>query len=101
MAQKKRLKDKKSRKPGRVMYYDTELHALLIERLPQFAQGSKLRVASLAKAMGYSAFALYRTLSENRLSPRSINRLLEIAAKEAGPEEARLTKDDLLKFLLN
>lgn len=101
MAQKKRLKGKKSRKPGRVMYYDTDLHALLVERLPQFAQDGKLRVAKLAEAMGYSAFAVYRTLTENRLSPRSINCLLEIAAQEAGPEEARLTKDDLLKFLLN
>lgn len=83
------------------MYYDTELHTLLVERLPQFADRGRIIVAKLAKAMGYSAFAVYKTLAENRLSPRAINRLVEIASEGEAPEEFRLTKDDLLKFLLN
>lgn len=83
------------------MYYDTELHALLVREFPQFVQGGRIAVAKLAKAMGYSAFAVYKTLAENRLSPRAINRLVEIASEGEAPEEDRLTKDDLLKFLLN
>ena len=83
------------------MYYDTELHALLVERLPQFADRGRIIVAKLAKAMGYSAFAVYKTLAENRLSPRAINRILEIDNEGKAPGDARLTKNDLLKFLLN
>lgn len=83
------------------MYYDTELHALLARGLPQFAQDGRIVVAKLAKAMGYSAFAVYRTLAENRLSRRAANRLVEIASDGEAPEEFRLTKDDLLKFLLH
>lgn len=85
----------------RIMYYDTELHRTLVEKLPGFVQGGRLAVARLAKEMGYSAYAIYRTLQDNRLSPRAINKIIEITEKGGSPEDARLVKDDLLKFLLN
>lgn len=101
MEQKERNKGRRRREAGRTMYYDTELHALLVRNLPEFVQGGRIAVAKLAKAMGYSAFAVYKTLAENRLSPRAINRILEIDNEGKAPGDARLTKDDLLKFLLN
>lgn len=101
MAQEERIKGRPRRDVGRTTYYDTELHALLVERLPQFADRGRIIVAKLAKAMDYSAFAVYKTLAENRLSPRAINRILEIDNEGKAPGDARLTKDDLLKFLLN
>lgn len=92
----------KPREDGvRTMYYDTELHQVLAAKLPEFVQGGRLSVALLAEEMGYSAYAIYRTLQENRLSPRAINKIIEISGKGDTPEGARLAKDDLLKFLLN
>ena len=101
MALKERIKGRPPRDADRTTYFETDLHALLVANMPSFVDRERIVVGKLADAMGYSAYAVYRTLAENRLSPRALNRIITIIDESEDAGGSRLTKDDLLKFLLN
>lgn len=108
---RKRMQGKKKKQTGRPaknadttspMYFETDLHALLCSRLPEFAEDGRIKVSVLAEAMGYSAFRVYCILASNKLSVRAVHALLSISAEKGDrPKGEGLIKDDLVAFLLN
>lgn len=104
MAEQQKMKGrppKLAKGETRKMYYDSDLHALLVDRLPGFVQGGRISVPALSEALGYSAFHLYRMLQDNRLSPKILGKLVNLSKESEVDEERRLVEGDLLNFLLN
>jgi hypothetical protein len=86
---------------NRVMYYDSGLHAFISERMPEFVEGGRIKVAKLAAAMKYSEYRVYVLLTENRLTIRALNALVAASDKKDRPDGQGVTKDDLVPYLLN
>jgi hypothetical protein len=82
------------------MFYDSQLHALLVRKLPEHVRGGRIHPATLAAAMKYSTFRVYTMLTDDKLSPKAARTLLKLSAAVPREEGMMLSQEDLLPFLL-
>ena len=81
-------------RPGESLhYFDGELHALLMERLPQIVVGGRIDTGRLCRATGNARYTVHRWMIEDHISPAGARSLIRVS-------EGRITPEDLLPFLL-
>ncbi|MGA1831618.1 hypothetical protein VH566_11830 [Rhizobium wenxiniae] len=91
------------RNDGESALYDGKLYKVLAEKLPsEYVHRGRVNTAMLREQTGNARFTIYRWFSQERLSKKAIKALVKISDHADRPDErGRLTKDDLVPFLLN
>lgn len=72
-------------------YYESALHAVLVDKLPQFVRYGRIDTEKLGADLGLSSSTVSRWMLDNRLSRGAAKRLLLL--------DGQITKEDLLPFL--
>lgn len=91
------------RNDGETALYDGKLYGMLVEKLPsEYVHQGRINTAMVCGETGNARFTIYRWFSQERLTKKAIRALVEISKKaKRADERNRLTKEDLIPFLLN
>ena len=77
----------------RPYYHQTKLHALFVEKLPEFRkEASRIDLARLSEALDSAPFTVSRWMVLGAVSLPGYRRILKLA-------EGRITPDELLPYL--
>lgn len=83
------------------MFWDGDLHPLVVAKLPEVVEGGRVSMKKLAKATGYCEYTLYKAFNFDKLSDGVAKSLLRVSEARPRPAGGEITKMDLLPFLLN